>query len=307
LAKRAMSLEIFEARRFQPKTLALIEQANAIIAEYQARGFVLILRQLFYQFVARGLLANLQSEYKRLGHVIVCARRAGLIDWDAIEDRTRNVQRLPSWTDPPEIIEAVSQQYREDLWADQPFLVECWIEKESLIGVIRGVCDEFRVPYFACRGNTSEPEAYAAGKRFEGAIASGRAPIVLHLGDHDPTGLDMTRDNRDRLAMFARQDVEVRRLALNIDQVERFSLPPNPAKDSDSRYAAYAARFGPECWELDALDPTVIADLIRAELENLIDVETWQAAEAQEDANRALLADTSRNWAKVETLLGRAR
>ena len=111
-----MSREIFETRHFQAQTLAIIEQANAIVDEYQARGFNLILRQLFYQFVARELIANTQPEYKRLGGVIRNGRRAGLIDWDAIEDRTRNVHGHASWESPAHIISAVAQQYCEDLW-----------------------------------------------------------------------------------------------------------------------------------------------------------------------------------------------
>ena len=133
----------------------------------------------------------------------------------------------------------------------------------------RDVCNEFRLPYFACRGNNSESEQYKAGKRFEAHLANGLTPVVLHLGDHDPNGLDMTRDNRDRLAMFARQGVEVRRLALNMDQIERYRPPPNPAKETDTRYAAYAKQFGRECWELDALVPTVIANLIPTEVGKL--------------------------------------
>ncbi len=290
-----MSREAFEKIKFQGKSLALIERANAIIAEYQALGFVLTLRQLFYQFVSRAALANTQAEYKRLGVVVKNGRRAGFIDWDAIEDRTRNVQRLPTWQDPSEIMEDCARQYREDLWASQIVRPEVWIEKDALLGVIEGVCEEYRVPYFACRGNNSESEQYKAGKRFEEHLAGGLHPIVLHLGDHDPNGLDMTRDNEDRLALFARQDIEVRRLALNMDQVERYSPPPNFAKETDTRYAAYARQFGPNCWELDALDPVVIADLIRAEIEGLIDPEAWKAAKAQEAANRALLKNASRN------------
>ena len=233
----------------------MIGQANRIIAEYQALGFVLTLRQLYYQFVSRAAIANTLAEYKRLGTIIRSGRRAGLIDWDAIEDRTRNVRRLPSWSNPSEIIEAVSRQYREDLWAGQYFRPEVWIEKDALLGVIENVCEEFRVPYFACRGNNSESEQYKAGKRFADYRDEGLTPLVLHLGDHDPNGLDMTRDNRDRLALFARGDVEVRRIALNLDQVELYRPPPNPAKETDSRYAAYARQFGTECWELDALEP----------------------------------------------------
>jgi hypothetical protein len=168
------------------------------------------------------LLENTQAEYKRLGAIIKNARRAGLIDWAAIEDRTRNVRTSASWGDPADIVAAAAQQYREDLWALRHYRPEVWIEKDALIEVIEAVCDEFRIPYFACRGNNSESEQYGAGKRFEAAIAAGLTPIVLHLGDHDPNGLDMTRDNRDRLALFARHPVEVRRLALNIDQVQQY-------------------------------------------------------------------------------------
>ena len=298
-----MTLESFEARRFHTKTSALIDHANLIIGEYQARGFTLTLRQLFYQFVARSLIDNKPSEYKRLGEVIKNGRRAGLIDWGSIEDRTRNMREGASWESPAGIVAAAAEQYREDLWWGQDFRPEVWIEKDALLGVIEGVCDEYRLPYFACRGNNSESEQYKAGKRFEAQLESGLTPIVLHFGDHDPNGLDMTRDNRDRLAMFARQGVEVRRLALNMDQIERFRPPPNFAKETDSRYAAYAEKFGAECWELDALDPVVIAGLIRTEIEGLIDAEAWNAAKDEEDANRALLGNVSGNWALVENLL----
>jgi hypothetical protein len=296
-----VSREAFVHKDFRKPTLAVIEQANAIIVEYDAQGFTLTLRQLFYQFVARSLIENSQREYKRLGAMIKDARRAGLIDWDAIEDRTRYMRTHSAWDDPANVISAVAEQYREDSWSGQDYRPEVWIEKDALVGVIEGVCNEYRVPYFACRGNNSESEQYKAGKRFECHLADGLTPIVLHLGDHDPNGLDMTRDNRDRLAMFAGELVEVRRLALNIDQVER--LPPNPAKETDSRYAGYVQEFGRECWELDALDPAVIADLIRAEIDGLIDAAVWESALAKERRNRDLLATVSSNWAKVENLL----
>ena len=85
-------IEAFTTKTFRNSTLAVIEKANAIIAEFVAQGFVLTLRQLYYQFVARSLIENKQTEYKRLGSIIKEGRRAGLIDWDAIEDRTREVQ-----------------------------------------------------------------------------------------------------------------------------------------------------------------------------------------------------------------------
>jgi hypothetical protein len=302
-----MSLEIFEPRRFHSDTLALIDHANVIIREFTTQGFTLTLRQLFYQTVARGLIENRQSEYKRIGSVVRSARRAGLIDWDAIEDRTRNVREVASWSNPANVITAAAAQYREDLWEGQAVRIECWIEKDALLGVIEGVCGEYRLPYFACRGNNSESEQYAAGKRFEEQAARGLTPIVLHLGDHDPNGLDMTRDNADRLALFARRPVEVRRLALNMDQIQRYRPPPNFAKETDTRFAAYAQKHGPKCWELDALSPSVIAGLIRTEVEGLIDIDNWNEAAAREAESRAVMNAAAANWAMVENFLGVVR
>jgi hypothetical protein len=134
-------IETFKNIRFKPATLALIEHANGIIDEYQALGFTLTLRQLFYQFVSRpGLgLANTFDDYKRLGRTVTDARRDGLIDWDAIEDRTRNVRQLPIWGDPSEIVGDCANQYRQDAWASQLYRPEVWIEKDALTGV-RGGC-----------------------------------------------------------------------------------------------------------------------------------------------------------------------
>jgi hypothetical protein len=301
----AMSCEMFVPKNFRSSALAVIEQANAIIDEYAARGFTLTLRQLYYQFVARALIENKQTEYKRLGAIIKDARRAGLIDWTRIEDRTRNIVWYQSFSNAAEAIEETALCYCEDPWNGQRYRPEVWIEKDALIGVIEGACQELHVPHFACRGNNSESEQYKAGKRFKHYLDFGLIPVVLHLGDHDPNGLDMTRDNRDRLAMFARQNVEVRRLALNIDQIERCTPPPNPAKETDSRYAAYVAQFGTDCWELDALDPTVIADMIRREIESLIDRKAWDAAKAEEQRNRDLLNAALAHWAVVEEFLAK--
>jgi hypothetical protein len=166
-----------------------------------------------------------------------------------------------------------------------------WIEKEALLGVVEGVCTESRVPYFAHRGNNSQTLQYQAGKRFAEYLDQGLIPLVLHLADHDPNGLDMTRDNIKRLALYARQEVEVRRIALNMDQVREFNPPPSFVKDGDTRTSGYRERFGTdECWELDALSPTVISELIRTEIEALIDQWRWNAAKAKEHQGRKLLA-----------------
>ena len=74
-------------QRFNDKSLALIKRCNAIIADYQAQGYTLTLRQLYYQCVSRNIIENTERSYKRLGDLISNGRLGGLIDWDSVEDR----------------------------------------------------------------------------------------------------------------------------------------------------------------------------------------------------------------------------
>lgn len=296
--------EKFVDIRFRDKTLAVIQAANDIISAYQAQGFVLTVRQLYYQFVARDLIPNRVSEYKKLAATIDNARKAGLIDWDAIEDRTRFLRSVSTWDSPGDIIRSAYASYREDWWIDQPAYVEVWIEKDALIGVIEDVCEEYRVPYFACRGYASQSELYTAGKRMYQAARRNKRAVVLHLGDHDPSGIDMTRDLEDRLNMFAYgSGPEVRRLALNMEQIEEYEPPPNPAKDTDSRFYEYQQQFGDSSWELDALEPQVIADLIRSELGDILDFERWGESEEAENASKLALMKAHRHWPQVAEFL----
>src|SRR5215471_2627579 len=211
-----------------------------------------------------------------------------------------------SGNNPAGIISAAAEQYREDLWAGQRYRPEVWIEKEALLGVVEGVCTELRVPYFAHRGNNSQTLQYQAGKRFARYLDQGLIPLVLHLADHDPNGIDMTRDNIKRLALYARHEIEVRRIALNMDQVRPHNPPPSFVKDGDTRTSGYRERFGTdECWELDALSPTLIANLIRTEIEQLTDRLKWRSAQVREESSRELLDAVAANWTKVEKTLGK--
>ena len=172
-----MNCECFITKNFHDATLTLIQRANEIIAEYEAQGFALTLRQLYYQFVARRLLENRQSEYKRLGSIINDARLAGLIDWDSIEDRTRELRSHAHWDDPSEIVAACASQYREDLWASQEHRPEVWIEKDALVGII-GLADIDAV--IAISGVADDPLVFFV-KAVHGRPREGD-PCLQHTG-----------------------------------------------------------------------------------------------------------------------------
>lgn len=288
-------------KTFHKKSVALIEQANEILEDYEAQGFTLTLRQLYYQFVARDLLPNTQKSYDNLGVLINDARLAGLVDWDAIEDRTRFLRRHSFWHSPKQIIQSAADSYRRNVWNPQSTHFEVWIEKDALVGIIEPICNEWRVPYYACRGYNSQSEHWSAAQRIKVNKRQGHDTVILHLGDHDPSGIDMSRDLQDRFEMFEAY-CEVRRIALNMNQVRQYSPPPNPAKLSDSRAQwsanafGYIGQFGDESWELDALEPSAIAGLIRAEIENTIDHDAWAEELRIEEEQREKLQEVADNF-----------
>lgn len=298
-----MPREQFIEKHLTEKTLVVVGQAVVIITEYRRQGFTLTLRQLYYQFVARALLTNTFRNYKRLGSIVKDARLLGLIDWDDIEDRTRNLQSNGHWDTPAAIVEACANQFRHDLWEEQSYRPQVWIEKEALVGVIEPACTELDVSYFACRGYTSVSELWIAGKRLAGYIAAGQTPVIFHLGDHDPSGIDMTRDNLESLGLFSRDDIRVERLALNMDQVRQYNPPPNFAKMTDTRAAAYVALHGDKSWELDALEPTVIDRLVRDAILAIREDDIWDTAEDRQEEAKAQLRKISDRWDDVADFL----
>lgn len=298
-----MAKERFDYSSFRPAGLKVVEQANAIIGQYRAQGLTLTVRQLYYRFVAAGLIENTQRSYKNLASIIDLGRKRGKIDWSAIEDRTRNVERPAAWDSVEQIVAAIAEQYKEDPWAEQTSKVEVWVEKEALVGVVEQACRDLRVPFLACRGYLSQSEAYAAGKRFAKAKEDGYQPVIFHLGDHDPSGIDMTRDNAKRVREFSRGAVEVVRLGLNMDQIDQYDPPPNPAKETDSRFEGYRDAYGDESWELDALEPAVLIELIQTAVRGRIDFTKWDAHMEQEAEKREALSEASDHWSGVERYL----
>lgn len=289
--------ETFTPKRFSADHTAIIEHAETICAEYQRQGLTVTLRQVYYQFVSRDLLPNTQQSYKRLGSILNDARMAGQLDWSYMEDRGRNVAGgFWGYENPGTYIEGVADGYYEALWAGQDYRPEVWVEKEALVAIIAQGCRDTRTPYFACKGYVSQSEMYAAARRLRSRVRQDLQPVIIHLGDHDPSGIDMTRDIRDRLTLMVGEPVEVQRVALNMDQIEEFNPPPNPMKLTDSRSTGYGVLYGNESWELDAMDPAYLRDLVADTIETYLDRETFNAAIEHEQAGEQSIRDVADRW-----------
>lgn len=295
--------EKFIDHRFSASSLVLIETANGILNEYRNMGYRLSLRQLYYQLVARDFIENSQKSYKRIGNLISDARLSGMIDWEMIEDRNRETVIPTAWTSPAEIVRAAARQFRVDRWEGQANYVEVMVEKDALSGILEPVCREFHVRFTANKGYSSSSAMYEAGKRIRKKLLDHENGInqihVFYLGDHDPSGIDMTRDITERLVQFSGIDdylegmdyrpedfIHIHRLALNYDQVEQWQPPENPAKQTDSRFEAYEEKFGESSWELDAVEPRTLANLVRNGIAELIDQRTWESVASMEEQMR---------------------
>jgi hypothetical protein len=338
--------------RIGPAKMTLINQANVIIARYAKDGYSLTLRQLYYQFVKDNLLPNRIQSYKRLGDAINDGRLAGLVDWNIIIDRTRGLRGPVTWPGPKSRMKAAAEGYTTDKWITQPVRPEIWIEKDALIGVVEDPCYTYQVDYFSNRGFTSQSAMYEAAQRIRRRLNKGQDVHIFHLGDHDPSGIDMSRDIESRLRMFLavdlKEDLRTKagelmsqaeaggalvlngstfkerypeqhdklveeltkfqrergklhfdRIGLNMDQIDELRPPPNPAKFTDSRAKGYIDTYGYDSWELDALPPDYMVDLVRRAILSVRDERLWGIEVQREIKERKLLKSIADNWTEV--------
>lgn len=283
----------YEERKFQSKSLKLIQQMDEIVTEYENKGYRLTLRQCYYQLVARGIIENTIQSYKNIAKLLDNGRKAGLIDWQAVEDRTRTIRGWNGYASPAAYLKSMACGFMLDLWQGQPCYVEVWEEKDALVDIVQKACSHTRTPFFSCRGFSSQSAMWRAANRFK--REAGKKCVIIHLGDHDPSGLDMTRDIRERMAYFG-ASVEVQRIALNMEQIQLYNPPPNPAKETDTRFNGYRKIYGEQSWELDALKPEVIESMIDKQIKQNMDMTLFNKMLEQEREQEQELFEIASNY-----------
>jgi len=258
-----------------------LEVINGIIEEYNSQNYRLTLRQLYYQLVSRDVIPNKTEEYAKLSIILGKGRMAGYVDWDSIEDRIRRPY-IPYWVhDIPAAMNDIIKQYRLDRQQDQDCYIEVWVEKDALSGVLKRVTSEYHINLMVNRGYSSITAMHDAYNRFARADRMGQSGVILYLGDHDPSGVDMVRDISTRLTEFG-VDVEVDHIALTDEQISKYNPPPNPAKVSDPRAKDYIAKYGNTSWEVDALRPDVLHKLVVSSIESRIDMNLFDGQKQKE-------------------------
>lgn len=289
-----MAREKFRDWNPKPKSLVLVKQCNDIITELS--NYRLTLRQLYYQLVSRNVVPNTERSYQNLSALVTRARLAGLMDWEAIEDRVRQPDNPPEWDSIQELVEGALGAYRLPRWEGQDYYCELWVEKDALASVLKPLARQYHVTLMVNRGYSSASAMKESAERFrEQQYDHDEENLMLfYLGDLDPSGEDMVRDIRVRMEEFGVY-LDVEKIALTYDQVQQYKPPPNPAKVTDPRAADFIARYGRSSWEVDALAPSVLEQIITDAIEGVLDISRMNEVIAREDEDKEKLTEAVSN------------
>jgi hypothetical protein len=291
----------------------VVQHIIDIVDEYETDGYVLTLRQLHYQLVKSNWIVNHDSAYKKLGNILDDCKYSGIIDWDNIEDRGRKPY-IPYYVkDVEDALNDTISQYRIDRQKGQDVCVELWTEKDALSAILRRSTEKYHIQLVVNKGYTSSSAIYNAYQRCVSKIRQGKKVTILYFGDHDPSGLDMIRDIRERLELMLRngkhyEDLfynneiyecfEVLPIGLTMEQIKKYDLPPNPTKLTDSRANKYIKRFGKTCWEVDALNPKTLTSIVETNIKNTINLNQYEEMLKEEKAGLQELSDFINNRKK---------
>jgi hypothetical protein len=250
-------------------------------------------RGIGYKLFAAGLIASMdRSEMQRVYRLLRQAREDGTIPWEWIVDETRRLERVSTWKDPEAYARCVAQSYRRDFWNHQPARVQVWSEKGTVRGVLAPVLDEYAVGFQVMHGFASATAVHDVAEDDDG-----RPLIVLYVGDFDPSGMFMSEEDLPkRLKKYDGGHVELRRISLKREQTAGLLSFPARDKKNDKRYHWFVRNFGQRCWELDALDPNVLRDIVQTEIETEIEPEAWARCVTVNEAEQASLRHVLDKW-----------
>jgi hypothetical protein len=247
------------------------------------------IRQLFYRLTVEGVIAKTEAEYKTVVRLTGEMRRAGLLPFEWIADSTRWMRKPRTFDSLEAALQITAQTYRRSLWAESSDYVEIWIEKEALAGVVVDVTNEFDVPLMVTRGYPSLSFVQSAA---EAMNARSQFTYVYYLGDHDPSGVDISRKLEEDLHEFTFGISEFERIAVTPAQIEAWQLPSRPTKTTDTR----AKRFRGESVELDAIPAPELRELVRGPIESHVDHHQLEVLRTAESEERRLLMQMAESF-----------
>lgn len=292
---REVAEEHFGARSKKPGR-GKAEASKELLAAAGAfleTGHPTTVRGVAYHLFVDGVTDSMEKrETDKVSRLLTDAREDGMIPWEWIVDETREMERVPSWSDPDAFLRAAKRSYRKNFWSEQPHHVEVWSEKGTVRGVLKPVLDDYGVGFLPVHGFNSATKVHEAAQP-----RGGRPLIVLYVGDWDPSGLFMSeRDLPDRIEEYGGDHVVIRRVALLPKDLGGLPSFPASSKRKDSRYKWFVESYGERCWEIDAMHPNRLRERVVAVLNGLIDHDVWERCERAQEAEEESLEMFFDRW-----------
>jgi len=283
---------VSERRGHRASTIALMGAVDAVLESY---AVPVSTRQVYYQLISRGVVANAERSYEQVQRLIVTMRRAGDIAHDKIVDRGRTKHQRPGWDGAADVMAELHSQYRRDVWSAAETVVMIGLEKAALEGVIAEAADAYGASVWTLRGFASESFGYEWSEEIKRHTENGQRVVVAFFGDFDPSGLAIEADAKEKLGRHGAV-VEWARHGLLWSDFDEHRLVNVGVKDGDSRTARYRQTFGACAAELDALDPTELHRRVTRVLEQHVDRDALARLRRAESAEKASLALVANNW-----------
>ena len=276
----------------------VVQKTNEVIDNFPKLR--LTVRQIFYRLVSPPyqIIPNTRSAYNTFDRILTKARAVGDVNWERIEDSGRVELKRGSNIIAPSpkgyvqwLFDEIKEGYHMvDFLKDQPRYIEAWVEKKALSPFFASICGDYCITVFPSRGHSNFTSIMEA---IEHRFPDDKPTIILLFTDHDPSGLEIPRDLDERFKEYDHHghDISIKKIALTSDQVKQFNLAPNPTKSSDSGFPSYVEKYGEFCWELDAIPPNDLREIILRAFEHEIDQDIWITTFNRLQKERQVIAD----------------
>jgi hypothetical protein len=309
-----------------PRQQEFLEAALEVISDMK-RFWPLSVRQIHYKLLndppltqttkdrnERWRYRNDLASYSKLSTLLVSARYDGSVPWNSIDDATRESKTYFHYSSPADFIECEVRHfltgYNRDRMEGQPNHIELIVEKNTLLNIVSDIAAKFHIPVTALRGYGGPSLWHEIEERWCNKVEDHAGPndpkcILIIVSDHDPEGLNLADDAVRSLKDRHGVDVIATRPAVTLDQVKKFKLPSNPAKETSSRYHEYVERAGTKsCWECEALEPDVLRECVHTAILEAIDIDQLNAVQERECQEKKDIANIrSRLGTKLQEMI----
>lgn len=268
------------------KTKRLIEAAYEIARERQpisVRGVSYVV------FETYGLITSMaKKETDKVGNALRHARNSGLIPWDWIVDTSRQgrTYNFGGYDTPEAYINELLEVnlYRKDYWSNQPYHLEVWSEKETIVGVIDPILRKWSVDFKNLRGFNSTSNVYRDAQRSK---ALSKPMVALYIGDYDISGLYMSECDLPRRLEEYEAGIQIVRIALKQEDTIGHAGHNITEKKGDPRFKWWCENeFGNQYWEVDGMDPRDLRTRLDEQIESYVDMAAWQHMQLTEAAEK---------------------